>query len=847
VIGGPRLHLPAERLYALVLSLYPADFRAEYGAEMTEAFRDWRAGRPGHGMAALRFWADVLLDTAAGVPREWVRAIRERAIGGRGRARPTVTSDAEPAPPYRWAAVSALVVFLLYVATLAPTIGFWDSGEYVTATHILGIPHPPGSPLFVLLGHAWESLLAPTGLPVAVRVNLFTAVFMAAAHGFWFLVVDRALAGASSGRVLRRVGAAAAVVVSATAFTVWNQADVTEKVYAICFFTTALVTWLALRWRDTGRKTRDLVVVAVVLALSATNHLMGVLVVPALLAFVLLVDGRALLRPRLWLAGVPLVALALSVQLFLPVRAAQRPVLSEADPTCPSAVSAVESVYTAGHAGCEALSSALTRKQYGKPPITADPTVYPQEVRPRSASLIAAQVLNYAQYFDWQWARSVAGHHTLFGGARPLFTLAFLVLGLAGLATLRRRDAAGTAYLIVLFATLSLGLVAYLNFRYGYSTGHGRYPMAEVRERDYFFVIGFSVWGLLAGMGIATVWARAAAFLGNRIRWPRLAAAPVLALALLPVMLNGHWASRANDYAARDWAYNVLMSVRPYGVLFTNGDNDTFPLWYVQEVEGVRRDVTVIVGSYLGSAWYARQIRDLTRPCPPGVDPGRTPTRIVCQRPFVPGALPAPLVKAGWARSARPPRDSVLPLTDAQIRQVAARAFVAREGMTLHAGAIDTTIRAGTTLLPSDTFTAAILQHALGRRPIYFMPGSPAVAKLGLFPHTVREGIAWRIENGPVGGPSENVVKLPDNSLTPVAGAAIDLATTDTLVWKVYQRRGRILNPANPWVDAATTDILMQYVYTNYAAAEGHELRGDTRSAARSVKQAEWWQSVAGE
>ena len=56
-----------------------------------------------------------------------------------------------------------------------------------------------------------------------------------------------------------------------------------------------------------------------------------------------------------------------------------------------------------------------------------------------------------------------------------------------------------------------------------------------------------------------------------------------------PALLNWSWASRRNDYAARDWAYNLLISVEPYGVLFTNGDNDTFPLWYVQEVEGIRQ------------------------------------------------------------------------------------------------------------------------------------------------------------------------------------------------------------------------------------------------------------------
>jgi hypothetical protein len=749
-----------------------------------------------------------------------------------------------------------MAVGLLYALTLAPTTQFWDTSEYIAAGHIAGIPHPPGNPLFVLLARAWELLLAPTGLAVAVRTNLLSATCSAIAHGFWFLVLHRALSASKAGRRIALPAAAAGVILSATAFTVWNQSNVNEKVYTISLLTTALLSWLLLVWRDRRARIvkparagaepgvrsvpadRLLVLAAFLLALTATNHMMGLLVAPALLVFVLATYPRALSNPRVWLFAGIVALVGLSVFAFLPIRGALHPFINEGDPT--SWTGFLENVQ---------------RKQYAKPSVLVNPVL---PYLPRTASLLAAQFANWAQYFDWQWARSVAGSVSWFGGVRPLIALTMLLLGVFGARTLWKTDRASTLQLLVLFLTLSLGLTFYLNFRYGYT-----YPLSgplagladaqEVRERDYFFLIGFSVWGLFSGVGIASLWAATRETVRERFargaaatspawrgrRLPQLAAAPVLALALVPGLLNWNWATRADDYSARDWAYNALMSVEPYGVLFTNGDNDTFPLWYLQEVEGVRRDVAVVVTSYLNTPWYAKQVRDLSRPCPPGVDPEATPTRIVCQRPYVAEG------NVAVTDPVRPPGDSVLPLTDRQIDEVVGSITRLDRPALVQLGAIRTSIPAGTDLTPSDTFITAMLAANLGKRPVHFIVPSPPLAKLNLMDFTVRHGLTFRLEDGPVrSGPGTGVVEIPGNPAPYTLGRYVDLDGTEPLM------RDRFVTHRQPeqrkvWADSATKQIPLYYAFAHAALAQAWAVRGDSTNAGLHAERSRAWAALS--
>src|SRR3954462_5559721 len=87
-------------------------------------------------------------------------------------------------PSYKSAATAALAIFLLYLVTLSPSTAMWDTSEYIAAAYTLGLPHPPGNPLFVLLGRVFSIL--PIASSVAVRINILAAICSAVSASMWF-------------------------------------------------------------------------------------------------------------------------------------------------------------------------------------------------------------------------------------------------------------------------------------------------------------------------------------------------------------------------------------------------------------------------------------------------------------------------------------------------------------------------------------------------------------------------------------------------------------------------------------------------------------------------------------
>jgi hypothetical protein len=668
----------------------------------------------------------------------------------------TATEITAERPPYLMAGAVVLATLVLYVATLAPTAQFWDTPEYIAAAYVLGIPHPPGNPLFVILAHTWG--LIPWMHTYAARINLMSAVMSALSAGFWFLIAERWLRPVVPARWPRRAVALAGALMAATVFTVWNQSVVNEKVYTVSLFSIALVLWLAVRWGDQepgSRRDHKLLLIVYLLALTATNHLMGLLVIPAVVVYVLYTDPRVFISPKFLAWAAVAVVVGVSLWAFLIIRAPHFPAINEGEPT-----------------NWAALDSVLNRAQYAKPPVWQ-----------RQAAL-GAQLMNWWQYFTWQWAKDWAA-----GVQRGLAVL-FAALGLLGAWRHWKSDKRSALAMIAFLFTLVPLLVFYLNFKYGYSEYPGKNLPTEVRERDYFFIVSFAVWGIWVAMGLAAVmdWIQSA--LAARVadagrRWAL--ATPVLVVALVPLAGNRLSAPRNGEWLARDFAYDMLQSCDPYSILVTAGDNDTFPLWYAQEVEHIRQDVTVLNLSLANTDWYDRQLE---------------------RRPLA--TFDSATAPAIWRERSYPkPQGPVWHMSLAALDSIPPY-YEWPSTRTLHIADFDITIdpqRLGRPWLErADVMVLRAIQDQFGTRPIVFARTTATYAdRFGLTPYLVGQGMVRVLKEPPV-TTNDTIQQTPELGL-------INVPRSRALLEHVYHAHTAARHRPMGWVDVPSENILATYAY----------------------------------
>ncbi len=643
-------------------------------------------------------------------------------------------------------------------------------------------------------------------------------------------------------------GAAAAAIIGAFAFTNWQNSNETE-VYAVGTFMIAASCWLALRWRasrGTRRAPIYLLLIVYLQGLSVANHLLALLVGPAVIGFIFftlrsapapdalerrhewaklaamagiwaLLIGTGLGNAQLLLLGALCFAVAaifavtagaggfaaialllavvgVSPYLFLYVRSAQHPMVNEAAP-----------------ATWEALLAVIRRAQYPPRGPLDDPTVAHGAGNPgRSLTIIWLQIQNYFLYWLWQFGKSSVL------AVQALVFAAFFGLGVRGSLAQRKLDRGAWWLLLLLWLVTGIGLVAYMNFKPGFSLGYAKdlFPDPnnhEVRERDYFFVVSFVVWGLWAGIGLWTLVAGAARRQGGKAGGVPLAAALFL-LALVPPVLNWREASRsagADRTLAADLAYNLLNSVPPYGILFTYGDNDTFPLWWAQEVAGIRRDVTVVCLALAQTDWYMRQlrdnpVRDFDEAAAPAVWQGLNP------------------VKPTWPLHT---------MTDAEVASASTSPILIDSTMTLPVGPVVATLKAQTVLYPNDIVSLRIIQQNVGRRAVVWSLTTGDNYE-GLRAYVVQQAMGFRLNS-----------VLPDStqpgiSLGGIGNVAVDMPLTQRLAWETY-RYGYLLTGTTDRLESTAASMASSLSIPFTILAYHADAVGDTAAVVKNLERAE--------
>jgi Protein O-mannosyl-transferase TMEM260-like len=469
-----------------------------------------------------------------------------------------------------------LVALVVYSRTLAPTVTLTDSGELILAAYGLGVAHPPGTPLWVMLAHL--ASLVPVG-NVAVRINFSSAVFAALACAMLTLVVAELLVTAScfaaprrrnravrqgsniessdAGGLLTFAPAVAAGLLMAFSRTLWAYATITE-VYALNALLVLLVFFLVVRWRRRIIETRTDSSVAVAthdtwiyaaafifgLAMGV-HHVTVALTLPAIAVVVYRTEGlKFFTGRRLLYAALISVGALILVYSYLPWAASRSPAMNWGNPR-----------------SLQEIWWHITGRQY-------------RVFFSFSPAAMGAQFVEFCRMafreFGFVWL--------------PLA----LFLAVAGLASAYKRDRTTFWFLL---------LIVLADLAYALS-----YEIAE--DKDAYYLPAFISIAIAAGLGIQWLIQRAASR-PSPIWRPYVAAAIAIVLTLATAFAaNWPFNDHRHYFIADDYVENLFSTIAPNGLLLTQDWQVASPMLYAQEIEQRRGDVKVVDINLLRRSWY---------------------------------------------------------------------------------------------------------------------------------------------------------------------------------------------------------------------------------------------------
>jgi len=450
--------------------------------------------------------------------------------------------------------LSFVLPFALYMLTLAPSVTFFDSGEFLTATASLGSAHSPGYPLFLMYAKPFTWL--PLG-NIAFRINVATAVSSSLACLMVYILTTQLLKKESllldqrfNLVAVKCAGLAAAISFGVTP-RLWLQSN-HDKPYPLLSFIVAIIFYLLLQWQEQYREGNErpsyIYVCTFLSGLTMGVHQTIVLLLPAWFLILVLTDWRVVTRVKELILATAFALVGFSVHLYLPLRALSNPLLNWGDSKT-----------------IDQFLWHFLRKGY------------PSEPPARDLALLWAQIRAF----------NVPREYTWLGAA----------LTLLGLVYLWRRN---KAYLIACLASVAVFLLVIV--------GYFNTPNDMIFLTEEFFTPLYLLSAVLVGIGLFTLLAYAI----RTARLPEQIGAPVYIVVsvlffTLPTAIcavNYFENDQHNNYIAFDYASNSLRSLPQNAIMFTWGDSGAFPLWYLQGVERMREDVDLPHTPHLVFNWY---------------------------------------------------------------------------------------------------------------------------------------------------------------------------------------------------------------------------------------------------